>query len=236
MLPSTLPAHSQVHSWACSQGRSHMYSMADSQPAWMYVPTPAVKKLSSTLPSTLSSKLPIALNDTASLHDYTLPRQLTRCSQVHSQYVLKYTPGHDLKDAPNCTRWHTPSLLDCTLPNQLSGCSQAHSRARCPVHSQLHSMTLPACLTIRSQESSQDAPKYTLSSSSSTLAGILTRTLPITLNCTIPSCLTFAPMSALKTLPRTLRMRFKVHLWVCSQVHSQACSQGRSPFHSMEYT
>jgi len=112
MLPSTLRVRSQVHSRACSQGRSHWYSMAHTQPAWLYVLTPALKKLSSTLP--------IALDDTPSLHDYTLPSQLTSCSQVHSEYVLKYTPGHALKDAPNCTRWHTPSLLGSTLPSTLS--------------------------------------------------------------------------------------------------------------------
>jgi len=49
-----------------------------------------------------------------------LPSQLTRCSQVHSEYDLKYTAGHAFKDAPNCTRWHTPSLLGSTLPSTLS--------------------------------------------------------------------------------------------------------------------
>ena len=70
-----------------------------------------------------------------SLLDYTLSRKLSRRSQVHSEYtpkytskyVLKYTPGHAFKDAPNCTRWHTPSLLDCTLSSKLSRRSQAHS-------------------------------------------------------------------------------------------------------------
>jgi len=151
--------------------------MVHSQPAWLYTAKPALKKLSSTLPSTLSSTLPIAL-------DNTLPAYLTIHSQLSSQdapkyseYVLKYTPGHAPKDAPTCTRWHTASLLDCTLPNQRSRSSQAHSWARSQVYSQLHSMTLPACLTIRSQVSSQDAPKntsedaprYTSESLSSTL-------------------------------------------------------------------
>ena len=115
-----------------------------------------------------------------------------------SEYVLKYTPGYALKDAPSCTRWHTHSLLDCTLPSNLSRCSQAYSRARSPIHSQLHSMTLPACFTIRSQVSSQDAPKYTLSTLpstppstfSSTLPSMLSRTLLIALDGTLLACLT----------------------------------------------
>jgi len=60
---------------------------------------------------------------------------LSRRSQVHSkyapystEYILKYTPGHAPKDAPNCTRWHTPSLLDCALWSKLSRRSQAHSK------------------------------------------------------------------------------------------------------------
>jgi hypothetical protein len=56
-----------------------------------------------------------------------LSSKLSRRSKVHSEYVLMYTPGHALKDAPNCTRWHTHSLLDYTLPSKLSRCSQVHS-------------------------------------------------------------------------------------------------------------
>jgi len=65
---------------------------------------------------------------------------LSRCSQVNSKYAPKYTPGHALQDASNCTRWHTPSLLDCMLPSKFSRSSQTHSRACSQVHSQLHSM------------------------------------------------------------------------------------------------
>jgi len=88
-----LQVRSQVHSRACSQGRSQLDSM-------------------------------------------TLPACLTIRSQVSSQDAPKHTPGHALKDAPNCTRWRTPSLLDCTLPSKLSRRSQAHSRACSQVHSQ----------------------------------------------------------------------------------------------------
>jgi len=117
---------------ACSQGPSHLHSMAHSQPAWLYTLKPALKKLSSTLP--------IALDD-------TLPACLTVRSQVscqdapkYTEYVLKYTPGHAPKEAHTCTRWHTASLLDCTLPNQRSRSSQVHSWASSQVCFQLHSM------------------------------------------------------------------------------------------------
>jgi hypothetical protein len=108
----------------------------------------------STLPSMLSRTLPIAL-------DGTLPACLTVRSQVSSQDALKHTPEHALKYTPNCTRWHTPSLLDYTLPSKLSRRSQAHYRARSQGRSQLHSMALPACVTVRSQVSSQGALKHT---------------------------------------------------------------------------
>jgi hypothetical protein len=51
--------------------------------------------------------------------DGTLSACVTIHSQVSSQDPLKHTPENALKDAPNCTRWHTPSLLDCMLPNTL---------------------------------------------------------------------------------------------------------------------
>ena len=64
------------------------------------------------------------------------------------------------------------------------------------------------------------------------LSNALHCTIPSKLWCTIlitlPACLTYAPKWDLKTLPSTL--------WVRSQVHSQACSQGRSSLHSMEYS
>jgi len=177
----------------------------DSQPAWLYTPKQALKKLSSTLPSTLSSTLPIAL-------DNTLPAYLTIHFQVSSQdapkyteYVVKYTPRHDPRDAPTCTRWHTACLLDCTLPNQHSRCSQAHSPSRSQVHSQLHSISLPACLTVRSQASSQDAPKNTSKDAPWYTSESLSSTLFITLGGTLPA-----------------------YLALCSQIHSPEARHSQS--------
>jgi len=94
MLPRTLPLRSIVHS----------------QPAWLYTPKPALKRLSWTLLSMLSSTLPIALDD-------TLLAYLTMRSQVSSQdapkytvYVLKYTPRHAPMDAHTCTWWQPACL------------------------------------------------------------------------------------------------------------------------------
>jgi len=105
----------------------------------------------------------------STVHFQSASLMLSRCSQVNSkyarkfpsEYVLMYTPGHGLQDTPNHTRWHTPSLLDCTLPCKLSRLSQSHFSACAQVHSQLHSMGLPACFTTLSQVSSQDALNYT---------------------------------------------------------------------------
>jgi hypothetical protein len=169
-----------------------------------------------TLPSTLSSTLPIALNN-------TLPAYLTIHSQLSSQdapkyteYVLKCTPGHAPKDAPTCTRWHTASLLYCTLPNQRSRSSQAHSRARSQVHCQLHSMTLPACLTIRSQVSSQDAPKNTSEDAPKYTSESLSSTLFIALGGTLPAYL--ALCSQLIHSPEARHSQS--HLTMCSHVCS----------------
>jgi len=154
-----------------------------------------------------------------------------------SEYVLKYTPGHAHQDTPNCTRWHTPSLLDCTLPSTLSRHSQAHSRACSQVHSQLHSMahsqrawlyapkyalntlsitlpialddTLPACLTIRSEVSSQDA-----------------------LNDTSEHALKHTPNCTRRHTPSLLDNTLPSMLSRCSQSHSRACSQVHSQLHS----
>ena len=92
---------------ACFTIRSQLLSMAHSQPAWL-----------------------------------TLPSKLSKRSQVHSEYapkytsvyVLEYTPGRAPKEAPNCTRWHTPSVLDYTLPSKLSRRSQEHLWVRTQVH------------------------------------------------------------------------------------------------------
>jgi len=79
--------------------------------------------------------------DTPSLHENMLPSKLSRRSQVHSkyddpkypsEYVLKQTPDHALKNDPNYTRWHTPNLRGCTLLSKLSWCSQVHSEYEAP--------------------------------------------------------------------------------------------------------
>jgi hypothetical protein len=108
------------------------------------------------------------------------------CSEVHSGL---HSIGHTLSAllyAPNCSRWHTSGLLDCTLSSMLSKRSNAYSPACTHIHSQLHSMILPACLTIRSQvnsydfakNTSKDAPKYSSESLSSTLFIAFSGTLP----------------------------------------------------------
>jgi hypothetical protein len=118
---------------------------------------------------------------------------LSRRSEAHSKYILMYTPWHALNDAPNCTRWHTPSLLEYMLLSQLSRHFQIHSEyvlmytaghalkdtSKC---TRWHTSSL---LDLRSQ----DAPKHTPSTSSSTLPGMLSRPLPIALDGTHPACL-----------------------------------------------
>jgi len=128
-LSSKLSRRSQVHSWACSQGLSHLLSMAHFPACLTYALQYALKTLPSTLPGMLSRMLPIALDGT-----------LQSCLTVHSQDALKHTPENALKDAPNCTRWHTPSLHECTLPSNLSRRSQAHSRECSQAPSRLHSI------------------------------------------------------------------------------------------------
>jgi len=120
----------------------------------------------------------IARSQTPDYNRLYTPSLLDLRSQLSSHDAPKYTPGHALKDAPNCTRWHPPSLLDYTLPSKLSRRSQAYSRARSQIHSQLHSMTLPACLTIRSQVHSPDAPKYTPNCTRWHTPSLLDYTLP----------------------------------------------------------
>jgi len=49
---------------------------------------------------------------TPSQLDCTLPKKLSRHTQVHLQVTVKF--------APNCTRWYTPCLLCSMLPSTLS--------------------------------------------------------------------------------------------------------------------
>jgi len=119
MLPSKLSRRAQSHSWVPSHVHSQLHLMAHSWPAWLHVYKEALKMHSITLPSTLSSTLPIAL-------DATLAACLTVRSQVCSQDAVNLTPKHPLKYIPNCTRWHPPSLHGCKLAITLSKHSQEH--------------------------------------------------------------------------------------------------------------
>jgi len=91
----------------------------------------------------------------------TLPSKPPRRCQVHSEYVVKYTPEHALKEAPNCTRWLPPSLLDCTCS---STPPSTFSSTLPSMLSKTHPIALDgallACLTVRFQVSSQDTLKY----------------------------------------------------------------------------
>jgi len=84
-----------------------------------------------------------------------------RCSQVHSECVLKYTLVYALIDTCNCTQWHTPSLLDCTqqsTPLSTLWCTLPSILLRTlPVS--LYG-TPPVCLTGNLEVSSQDALEY----------------------------------------------------------------------------
>jgi len=129
--------------------------MAHSQPAWLYTSKPVLKKLSSTLLGTLSSTVPIALDDTPSLLDCTLTSKLSRCSQVHrvrsevhsqacsqwhsqlhslahSQPAWLYTPKPALKKVERTL----PSMLSSMLPIALDGTLPAYLALRSQVHSQ----------------------------------------------------------------------------------------------------
>ena len=100
-----------------------------------------------------------------------------------SEHVFLYTPGNPHKDAPNCTRWHTPSLLDYTLPSKLSRRSQAHSWACSQWCSQLRSMA-------HSQPAWLYALKKAVNKLSSILPSTLSSTLMIATYGILPACLT----------------------------------------------
>jgi hypothetical protein len=106
--------------------------------------------------------------------------KLSRHSEVHSEYVLMYTPR----------------LISRTLPIALGG-------------------TLPACLTIQFQVSSQDAPKFTRSTFSRTLPGMLSRTLLISLDGTLLACVTLSSQ-----VHSQMTRHFRSHLTICFHVCS----------------
>jgi len=182
MFPTQLSRRFQVH-WvysqvlfqACSQGRSHLHLMAHCQPAWLYTSKPAVKKLSSTLPSTLSSTLPIALANTlpayltisCQVRSPDAPLHTRECSQVHSracsqehshlhsmahsQPAWMYTPKPVLKKLsitfPSVHSSTLPIALDVTLAAYLALRSQVHSQEG--RHSQSHLAIcshVPSCM------------------------------------------------------------------------------------------
>ena len=88
--------------------------------------------------------------------------------------------------------------------------------------------TLPSCLAVHSQVSSQDALNHTPN-----------HTLKYTPKCprwhSQPAWLD-TPKKALKTLPSTLGVRSQVHIWVRNQSLSQACSQQRSWLYWMTHS
>jgi len=112
-LPSKLTRCSQAYSQAHSPIHSQLHSMAHSRSAWY------------TFPSTLEIRSQVHLWVRSRVHSRACSQGLVQLSSMaHSQpawlYAPKYTPRHALKDAPNCTWWHTPSQHDCTLRSKLS--------------------------------------------------------------------------------------------------------------------
>ena len=109
-LPSKLSKRSQSH--------SQLHSMTHSQHTWLYPPNSALKTLSITLPSMLSSTTPIAL-------DGTLPACLPVRSQVSSKDTPRITSGYAPKYtseslASTLSRGNTlPISLDYMLPCML---------------------------------------------------------------------------------------------------------------------
>jgi len=61
--------------------------------------------------------------------------------QYTSKYILKHTSSNALKEASNCTQWHTPSLLDSLLPSKLPWHTYPHSGVHSQLHTQLCLMT-----------------------------------------------------------------------------------------------
>jgi len=195
--------HFIAHSHVCSEVFSWLHSIAHSQPAWLYAPncsrwhTPSLPDSRTQVssqdapkysPSTLSSTLPIAL-------DNTLPACLTIRSEVSSQGAPK--------DIPNTFSSILPGMLSSTLPIALDGTLPACLTVRSQVSSQdapkyspstLSSTlpialdnTLPACLTIRSHVSSKDALNNTPEHALKYTPNRTWWHTPILLECTLPS-------------------------------------------------
>jgi len=143
-LWSTLPIALGCTLPACFTILPQLLSMALSKPTWLYTLKYALKMFSSILQSTLSNTLPIALNDTPSLLEYTLPSKLSRQSQEHLQVHtqvdlrvgLKYTSESLWSTFLSSCSSTLLTALDDKLPAYLALCSQIESpEAR---HSQSH--------------------------------------------------------------------------------------------------
>jgi len=207
----------------------------------LHAPKEAFKTLWSTLPSTHSITLPVA-------HDDTLLACWTIHTRLCTQNTLKNAPKHTLNYTSNCTWWHTPSLFDYSLQSKLSGTLLRILSSTLPIA--LHD-TFPFCLNRHSQVSSQDAPKYSLSTLPSTPPRMPQVHLQLCSQVPFWACSQghsqlhsmahsqpvwlYSPKEPFKILPTTLQVCSQVHQ-VRSQVHLQACSQGWSHSLSMAHS
>jgi hypothetical protein len=204
---------------------------------WTYTLKSALKMLSITLLSMLSSILPIAV-------DGTLPACLIIYCKESSQDSLNHTAEHALKYTPNHTWWHSPSLLDYTLPSELCWCFKSHFWACSQVQSQLQWI-------VYSQHGCLNTLKCALNLLSRTLPSILSSTLPIALDGTLPAYWTLrSEVCSVDTLNHTpehaLKYSFNNTLWhasslldcmhpsklsSCTKSHSQVCTEVHSQLH-----
>ena len=157
-----------------------------------------------------------------------------------SEYVFKYPPVHALKIPRNCTWWPTPSLLDCTLPSRSPDTlkntpkyahiyTSGHVLKWTPRHALMDARRCTRwhphiVLDYTHPRNTQDKHKYTpstlpniSSTFSSTLPGMLSRTLPIALDGAVtvwltvrsevcsPYGLTNTPNNVLKYTPNCTR-------------------------------
>jgi len=147
-LPNTLHCTLRDTLW-----RTLLIALDCTFPACLtYGPKQALKSLPSTPPCTFSSTLPRMLTRTLPIVlEGTLPACLTLRSRVSSQDALKHTPEHALKHTPEHALKHTP---DCAR------------------------LYTPSLLDLRSQVSSEDAPKYITSKLPSTSPSTYSSTPP----------------------------------------------------------
>jgi len=109
----------------------------------------------------LSSTLPIVLDDTPSLLDYSLRSKLSRCSQVHYEYAPKYTLSTH------------PSTPQSMFPG---------------THRDIVSRTLAIAPLAHSQFDRLKVQKQTLKRLAITLPSTLSNTLLMALDDTLPAC------------------------------------------------